>query len=171
MLNKVQIIGRLGQDPDINSSQSGLIIARLSIATTEKWRDKNSNELRENTEWHKVVFYGRQAEIAEQYLSKGSLVYVEGKLKTNKYTDKDNIDRWSTEITGQVLNMLSSNQQGDSSSNGQQRQQQNQYQSQTGGGTGQRQAQQGGSQQQSQRQAPRQQQAQSFEQLDDDLPF
>lgn len=165
MLNKVQLIGRLGQDPDTQSTQSGLIVARLSIATTEKWRDKNTGELNENTEWHRVVFYGRQAEIAQEYLSKGSLVYVEGKIKTNKYTDKDGIDRWSTEINGSILNMLSSNQQGDSSSNGQQRQQQNQYQSHTRGGTGQRQ------QQPQRQQASRQQPAQSFEQLDEDLPF
>lgn len=97
-LNMVQIIGRLGQDPEIRHTQAGDPIANLSVATSEKWRDRHSGERREKTEWHRVVIFGKLAEIAEQYLEKGSQVYLQGKLQTRKWQDRDGNDRYSTEI-------------------------------------------------------------------------
>ena len=89
MLNKVQLIGRLGQEPETFTTNNGNTIVRLSLATTEKWRDKNTGESQEKTEWHRIVLFGRIAEVAQQYLSKGSLIYLEGKLQTSKYTDNN----------------------------------------------------------------------------------
>ena len=92
MLNKVMIIGNLGADPEVRHSKSGDPIVNLSIATTEKWKDKSSGEQKQQTEWHRVVIFGRTAEVAEQYLRKGSKVYIEGKSKTRKWTDKSGSD-------------------------------------------------------------------------------
>lgn len=107
-LNKATLIGNLGRDPEVRYMPSGDAVTNLAIATTEKWKDKNTGEQKEATEWHKVVFFGKQAEICGQYLRKGSQVYVEGKLKTRKYTDKDGIEKYSTEITGEEMKMLGS---------------------------------------------------------------
>ncbi len=104
-LNKAQIIGRLGRDPEIKHTQNGDKIANLAVATSEKYTDKQGNR-QENTEWHRVVFFGRQAEICEQYLSKGSQVYVEGKISTKKYVDQQGIERYATSINGVTLQML-----------------------------------------------------------------
>lgn len=105
-VNKVMILGRLGADPETRSSPSGLEICNLSIATNHYSRDQQSGERRESTEWHRVVLFGRQAEIAGQYLRKGSLAFIEGRLQTRKWTDRDGIDRWSTEIVGENLRLI-----------------------------------------------------------------
>ena len=104
-LNKVMIIGHLGKDPEVRYTKDGTAVANLRIATTEKWTDK-AGEKQEKTEWHSVVLWNRQAEIAEQYLQKGRLVYVEGKLETRKWQDQSGADRYTTEIRGLVLQML-----------------------------------------------------------------
>ncbi len=104
-VNKVILIGNLGRDPEVRYMPSGDAIATLSIATTETWKDKNG-EKQEATEWHRVVFFGRQAEICGQYLKKGSQVYVEGSLRTRKWQDKDGQDRYTTEIRGDRMQML-----------------------------------------------------------------
>ena len=96
-LNKVMLIGNLGRDPEIRYSQQGLAIVSFSIATSEQWTDKNSGDKQEKTEWHRIVVFGKQAEICEKYLSKGSQIYVEGRLQTSQY-EKDGITRYSTDI-------------------------------------------------------------------------
>jgi single-strand DNA-binding protein len=106
MLNKAQIIGNLGRDPEVRYLPSGDAVANISVATTEKWKDKASGEMKEHTEWHRISFFGKQAEIAGQYLKKGSTVYVEGKIQTRKYTDKDGAEKFATEIKGEVLKMI-----------------------------------------------------------------
>jgi single-strand DNA-binding protein len=105
-LNKVQIIGNLGRDPEVRYSPDGAAIANMSLATTSQWKDKETRGKQERTEWHRVVFYGRLAEIAREYTHKGSLVYVEGSLHTRKWQDKDGQDRYTTEIIGSLLTML-----------------------------------------------------------------
>lgn len=104
-VNKVIIIGNLGRDPEVRYIPSGDAVANLNIATTEKWKDKGG-EMQEQTEWHRVTFFGRQAEICGEYLRKGSSVYVEGRLQTRKYTDKEGIERYATEIRGDRMQML-----------------------------------------------------------------
>jgi len=105
-LNKVQIIGNLGRDPEVRYSPDGAAIANMSLATTSQWKDKETRGKQERTEWHRVVFYGRLAEIVREYTRKGSLVYVEGSLRTRKWQDKDGSDRYTTEIVGSLLTML-----------------------------------------------------------------
>lgn len=107
-VNKVILIGNLGQKPEMRYTATQSAVANLSIATTESWKDKESGEMRDKTEWHKVVFFGKLAEIVEKYLDKGSSVYVEGKLQTRKWQDKSGADRWTTEIVGSELTMLGS---------------------------------------------------------------
>ncbi|CAL4324471.1 Single-stranded DNA-binding protein [Buchnera aphidicola (Periphyllus testudinaceus)] len=97
-VNKVILIGYLGQDPDIRYMTNGAAVANINIATSENWKDKNTGEMKEKTEWHKVVLFGKLAEIAGDYLRKGSQVYIEGSLKTRKWTDQNNLDRYTTEI-------------------------------------------------------------------------
>jgi single-strand DNA-binding protein len=105
-LNKVQIIGNLGQDPETRYTPSGHQTTTISVATTEKWKDKATGELKEKTEWHRVVFFGRLAEVAVQYLKKGRPVYVEGRLNTHKWVDKDKIDRHITQINASDMILL-----------------------------------------------------------------
>ncbi|BFI91097.1 single-stranded DNA-binding protein [Enterobacterales bacterium endosymbiont of Anomoneura mori] len=110
-INKVILIGFLGHDPKVHYMSNGNAVTNLSIATSENWRDKKTNEKKEKTEWHKVVIYGRLAEIAGEYLKKGSQVYIEGSLQTRKWIDKNNIERYITEIIvnmGGLMLMLSS---------------------------------------------------------------
>lgn len=121
MLNQAQIIGHLGRDPEVRHLPSGEAVANFTIATTEKWRDKTSGESKESTEWHNISCFGRLAEIVGQYLHKGSLVYVSGKIKTRKYQDKDGVDKYATSIQCQELKML-----GGKPSNGEQSQQHHQ---------------------------------------------
>ena len=109
-VNKVIIVGNLGRDPETRTFPSGDQICNVRIATTDKWKDKQSGEMREHTEWHSVVFNGRLAEIASQYLRKGSQVYVEGSLRTRKWQDQSGADRYSTEVRGDTMQMLGSRQ-------------------------------------------------------------
>ena len=104
-VNKVILIGNLGRDPEVRYMPSGDAVATLNLATTEKWKDKNG-EAQEQTEWHRVAFFGRQAEICGEYLRKGSAIYVEGRLQTRKWTDKDGNERYTTEIRGDRMQML-----------------------------------------------------------------
>jgi len=97
-VNKVILVGFLGQDPDIRYLPNGTAVAGLSLATSESWRDKQTNEEKERTEWHRVVIFGKLAEIAGEYLRKGSQVYIEGQLQTRKWQDNSGVDRWTTEI-------------------------------------------------------------------------
>ena len=120
-VNKVILVGNLGRDPEMRTFPSGDQVANVTIATTDKWRDKTSGENREATEWHRVVFNGRLAEIAGQYLRKGSQVYVEGSIRTRKWTDpQSGQDRYATEIRADTLQMLGgrSQQQGDGGNSG-----------------------------------------------------
>ena len=112
-VNKVILVGNLGQKPDMKYTQNNTAVANLSLATSESWKDKDSGDLKTKTEWHRVVYFGKLAEIAEQYLDKGSKVYVEGKLQTRKWQDQAGNDRYTTEVLGQELTMLDS--RGDSS--------------------------------------------------------
>ena len=107
-VNKVILIGNLGADPEIRNTNSGMQVATLSIATSESWKDKHTGQTQERTEWHRVVFFNRLAEIAGQYLRKGSKVYAEGSLRTNKWQDKQGVDRYTTEIVGSSMQMLDS---------------------------------------------------------------
>lgn len=109
-LNKVTIIGHLGRDPENRYLPSGEQVTGIAVATTDRWKDKATGEQKELTEWHRVSFFGKLAEIAAQYLKKGSPVYIEGRLRTRKYTDKDGIDRYATEIIADAMQMLGSRQ-------------------------------------------------------------
>jgi len=105
-INKVIIVGNVGKDPETRYTAGGAAITTLSVATSEQWKDKQTGENKEHTEWHRVKFFGRLAEIAGEYLRKGSQVYVEGKLRTDKYTDKEGVDRYSTDIIADEMQML-----------------------------------------------------------------
>src|SRR5438876_9203725 len=107
-VNKVILIGNLGRDPETRYSPDGAAITNVSVATTSQWKDKNTGEKREETEWHRVVFFSRLAEIAGEYLKKGSQVYVEGRLRTRKWQDKEGQDRYTTEIVADTMQMLGS---------------------------------------------------------------
>ena len=109
-INKVIIVGNLGRDPENRYLPSGEQVTSIAVATTDRWRDKATGEQREQTEWHRVSFFGKLAEIAGQYLKKGSQVYIEGRLRTRKYTDKEGIDRYATEIIADTMQMLGSRQ-------------------------------------------------------------
>ena len=105
-VNKVILVGNLGRDPETRYSPDGAAICNVSIATTSQWKDKASGERKEETEWHRVTFYGRLAEIAGEYLKKGRSVYVEGRLKTRKYKDKEGIEKYATDIIADQMQML-----------------------------------------------------------------
>ena len=172
-VNKVIIVGNLGRDPEVRTFPDGTSVANVTIATTDKWKDKQSGEMREATEWHRVVFNGRLAEIVGQYLRKGSQVYVEGSLRTRKWTDQSGVEKYSTEIRADQMQMLGGRQDGGQRSDGQQqaprqaqrqaapqqaqRPAQNGYQDARGGG------------------APRQQAparaSSGFDDMDSDIPF
>lgn len=149
-VNKVILVGNLGRDPETRYAPSGAAVCNVSIATTRSWKDKSSGEKREETEWHRVVFYDRLAEIVDEYVKKGHAIYVEGRLKTSKWTDKEGVERYTTQIVAEQLQML-------------------------GGGRGDR----DGGGERPQRQAPRQQEAprqpaggnDGFDPMDDDIPF
>ncbi len=113
-VNKVILVGNLGADPETRYASYGDAICNIRLATTETWRDKNTGERREATEWHRVSFYGKLAEIAGQYLKKGSQVYIEGSLRTRKWQDKDGKDQYTTEIRADEMKMLGGRQDGDS---------------------------------------------------------
>ena len=166
-VNKVILIGNLGNDPEVKQIQSGSTVTTLSIATSESWTDKQSGQKQERTEWHRVVFFNRLAEIAGQYLKKGSKVYVEGSLRTRKWQDQQGVEKYTTEIMGNELQMLDSRQDGNGS-----------YQSQGQSQPSYSQPSYAAPQpQQSQRPAPQPQQQSAppsgpgFNDFDDDIPF
>jgi single-strand DNA-binding protein len=105
-INKVILVGNVGQDPEVRYMPSGGAVANLSIATSESWKDKQTGEQTDRTEWHRVVFFNRLGEIAGEYLKRGSKVYVEGSLRTRKWQDKDGQERYTTEIVGSEMQML-----------------------------------------------------------------
>jgi len=105
-VNKVILVGNLGADPETRYTAGGSAVSNVRLATTDAWKDKQSGEQQERTEWHRVVFWGRLAEIVAEYLRKGSQIYVEGRIQTRKWQDKDGQDRWSTEIVGNEMQML-----------------------------------------------------------------
>lgn len=116
-INKAILIGNLGNDPDIRYTASGTAIANISLATAESWRDKNSGEQQERTEWHRIVFFGRLAEIVGEYLRKGSQIYVEGRIQTRKWQDKQGNDRYTTEVVANEMQMLGGRGQGQAAMN------------------------------------------------------
>lgn len=125
-VNKVIIVGRLGQDPEVRYAPSGVAFANLSVATSEQWRDKQTGEQKEQTEWHRVVLSGKLAEVAGEYLRKGSEVYLEGKLRTRKWTDQAGVEKYTTEIlvgVGGTMQMLGGKQEGAAKTNNNQQQQ------------------------------------------------
>jgi single-strand DNA-binding protein len=105
-VNKVIIVGNLGRDPEVRYMPNGDAVATLAVATSETWKDKTTGEKKEQTEWHRISFFGRIAEVCGQYLKKGSSVYVEGSLRTRKYTDKDGVEKYATDIKGDTMKML-----------------------------------------------------------------
>jgi single-strand DNA-binding protein len=111
-INKVIIVGNLGRDPETRYMPSGDAMTNIAVATTDKWKDKASGEQKEATEWHRIAFFGKLAEIAGQYLKKGSQVYIEGKLRTRKWTDKEGVEKYTTEIIADTMQMLGSRQGG-----------------------------------------------------------
>ena len=167
-VNKVILVGNLGRDPEVRYSAEGSAICNISIATTSQWKDRTSGERREETEWHRVVFYNRLAEIAGEYLRKGRPVYVEGRLRTRKWTGQDGQERFTTEIIAEHMQMLGGRDGGDrgggSMSGGE-------YGG--GGAPAPQRAQRPAPQQQQQQQAPRNNAPMSdnLADMDDDIPF
>jgi single-strand DNA-binding protein len=105
-VNKAIIVGTLGQDPEVRYTASGSAVANISVATNENWKDRNTGEMQERTEWHRIVMFGKLAEIAQQYLKKGSQAYFEGRIQTRKWQDQSGNDRYSTEIVANEMQML-----------------------------------------------------------------
>lgn len=105
-VNKVIILGNVGRDPEVRYMPSGDAMATISVATSDSWKDKTTGEKKESSEWHRITFFGKLAEIAGQYLKKGSSVYIEGSLRTRKYTDKDGIEKYATDIRADSMQML-----------------------------------------------------------------
>lgn len=149
--NQATIVGNLGNDPEMRYMPSGDAIATISVATTETWKDKEGNK-KEETEWHRVTFFGRLAEIVGQYLKKGSSVFIQGRIKTDKYTDKDGIERYATKIIGDTMRMLGGRQDGGNAGQG-------------GGAPAPRQAPPAPAARPAPRPAP------NFSDMDDDIPF
>jgi len=117
-VNKVILMGNLGRDPEVRYSPDGAAVCNVSIATTSSWKDKNSGERREETEWHRVVFYNRLAEIAGEYLKKGRPVYVEGRIKTRKWQNKEGVDQYTTEVVADNMQLLGGRDGGDGGGSG-----------------------------------------------------
>ncbi len=117
-INKVIIIGRLGNDPEVRYTPSGSPVAKFSVATSEEWKDKNTGEKKERTEWHRITAWGKLGEICGEYLSKGRQVYVEGRLQTSSYDDKEGVKRYSTEIVASDVQFLGSKESGGGRSGG-----------------------------------------------------
>lgn len=138
-INKVILVGHLGQDPEVKYMPSGGAVTNVSIATSDQWKDKQTGEMKDRTEWHRVVFFNRLAEIAGEYLRKGSQVYVEGRLQTRKWQDQSGADRYSTEIVANEMQMLGGRSGGTAPMGGAPAPSQNQGQPQQpqGGGFGQ----------------------------------
>ena len=154
-VNKVILVGNLGADPEVRYMSNGEAVANVRLATTESWKDKNSGEKREVTEWHRVVFYRKLAEIVGQYLKKGSSVYIEGRIRTRKWQDKEGQERYTTEIEATEMQMLGGRQSAASSSGGEAEYGGSMPSPSAGGGS---------------RPAPAKK-APSFDTMDDDIPF
>lgn len=122
-VNKVILIGNLGRDPEVRYAASGAAIANINMATTRRWKDRDTNEWKDETEWHRVSLFGRLAEVAGEYLRKGSSVYIEGRLQTRKWQDKEGQDRYTTEIVGEIMQMLGGRESSESYEGGDQPQQ------------------------------------------------
>lgn len=171
-VNKVILVGNLGQDPEVRYMPSGGAVANITLATSESWRDKATGEMKEQTEWHRVVLFGKLAEVAGEYLRKGSQVYIEGQLRTRKWTDQSGAEKYTTEVVvnvGGTMQMLGGRQGGGAPAGGGQQQQ---------GGWGQPQQPQGGNQFSGGAQSRPQQQPSALAQsneppmdFDDDIPF
>ncbi|MFK0573966.1 single-stranded DNA-binding protein [Endozoicomonas sp.] len=178
-INKVILIGNVGQDPEVRFTPSGMAVANLSIATSEAWKDKNSGQVQEKTEWHRIVIFGKLAEIAQQYMKKGGKVYIEGKLQTRKWQDNSGQDRYTTEVVvdgfSGVMQMLSKMEDGVQQPNQQQPQRQQQQSQQRPANHPAQQApqqyQQAPQQQPSQGQGNGQQPYQGGDQFDPNVPF
>jgi len=153
-VNKVILIGNIGKDPETRFSAGGGAITNITLATSENWKDKQTGENQERTEWHRVVFFGKLGEIAGEYLKKGSKVYVEGSLRTRKWTDQSGQDKYTTEIVASEMQMLDGRGAGGGD-----------FQAERSQGGGQRNA--GGNAPRQQEQAP----PAGFDQFDDDIPF
>lgn len=153
-VNKVIIVGNLGRDPETRYMPSGDAVTNIAVATTDSWKDKSTGEKKVATEWHRISFFGKLADIAGQYLKKGSQVYIEGSLKTRKYTDKDGVEKYATEIRADLMQMLGSRQNGDNGQSSGSDYQPAPRRQNSGGGAG------------NGRPAPR-----SSDDLDDDIPF
>jgi len=125
MLNKVMLIGNLGDNPEVRYMPSGEAVTNISLATTTKWKDKQSGEKKEKTEWHRIVFFRKLAEVAGEYLKKGSKVYIEGRIQTRKWQDQSGQDRWSTEIIAEQMQMLGGRNEDQNKQSTDQSQQQN----------------------------------------------
>ncbi|ECZ5235243.1 single-stranded DNA-binding protein [Salmonella enterica subsp. enterica serovar Enteritidis] len=157
-VNKVILMGNVGQDPESRAMPNGDMVCTVSIATSEVWTDKQSGEKKEQTEWHRVTFWRKAAEIIAKYVQKGSKLYVEGKLQTRKWTDNNGVERWTTEIIAEDFQLMGGNQQQGGQTQGQPQQQQRQQQRQSGPThSG------GGQQQRPQNEPPMD--------FDDDIPF
>lgn len=163
-INKVILVGNIGGDPETRYMPNGGAVTNITLATSESWKDKQSGQMNERTEWHRIVFFNRLAEIAGEYLRKGSKVYVEGALRTRKWQGQDGQDRYTTEIVASEMQMLDS--RGGDNMGGGNYQQQGGYNQQPPQGGAPRQQQQAAPQQQ----AP-QQQPPAFDDFDDDIPF
>jgi single-strand DNA-binding protein len=159
-VNKVILIGNLGRDPEVRYAPSGSAICNVTVATSRQWKDKTSGEKQEETEWHRVVFYDRLAEIAGEYLKKGRPVYVEGRLKTRKWTDKDGVEKYTTEIVADQMQLLGSREgMGEGESRG------------GGGGPAARAAGGGAASGGGARPAAQKPASTGFDDMDDDIPF
>ena len=174
-VNKVILVGRLGQDPDVRYTPDGRAVTNISMATSETWKDKNTGQRQERTEWHRVVFFGKLAEIAAEYLKKGSQVYIEGKLQTRKWQDKTGQDRYTTEVVVDIngtMQMLDSRSGGDTSFNQDHQQNSGFQQKQNNVPQQNKQFDQSQQSQQPQGQPQSAPAAQPFEEdFDDDIPF
>ncbi|WP_420105257.1 single-stranded DNA-binding protein [Herbaspirillum huttiense] len=167
-VNKVIIVGNLGRDPETRYMPNGEAVTNIAVATTESWKDKNTGEKKELTEWHRITFYRKLAEIAGQYLKKGSQIYVEGRLQTRKWQDKEGVERYTTEIIADTMQMLGGR-QGAGGGGGMD-------EGSYGGGGGGGGSYGGGAPRQSAgggapRQQPAQRPAPNFSDMDDDIPF
>ncbi|WP_293777733.1 single-stranded DNA-binding protein [uncultured Oxalicibacterium sp.] len=157
-VNKVIIVGNLGRDPETRYMPNGDAVTNIAVATSESWKDKNTGEKKELTEWHRITFYRKLAEIAGQYLKKGSSVYVEGRLQTRKWTDKEGVERFTTEIIADSMQMLGGRSGGSVGMD-------DEY------GGGMPAPRQSAAPAPASRPAPRQQPASNFSDMDDDIPF
>lgn len=177
-VNKVILVGNLGQDPEVRYMPNGGAVANITLATSESWRDKQTGEMKEQTEWHRVVLFGKLAEVAGEYLRKGSQVYIEGQLRTRKWTDQAGVEKYTTEVNvnvGGTMQMLGGRQGGGAPAGGgqqqggwgqpQQPQQQQQQPAQNGNQFS------GGAQSRPQQQAPAQSSNEPPMDFDDDIPF